>query len=148
MALSSDSIRLRRRMRGRPMTEINVAPFVDVMLVLVVIFMIAAPLLTVGVPVDLPKAAVDPLNDEKEPLIITVDAEGRVYLQETEIEESVLIPRLVAVSEANPDLRVFVRGDRAINYGRVMEVMGLVSEAGFAKVALIAEVPIPETPGQ
>ncbi|MEK9832589.1 MAG: protein TolR [Alphaproteobacteria bacterium] len=148
MALSSDSMRLRRRMRGRPMTEINVAPFVDVMLVLVVIFMIAAPLLTVGVPVDLPKAAVDPLNDEKEPLIITVDAEGRVYLQETEIEESVLIPRLVAVSEANPDLRVFVRGDRAINYGRVMEVMGLVSEAGFAKVALIAEVPIPETPGQ
>ena len=148
MALSSDSMRLRRRMRGRPMTEINVAPFVDVMLVLVVIFMIAAPLLTVGVPVDLPKAAVDPLNDEKEPLIITVDAEGRVYLQDTEIEESVLIPRLVAVSEANPDLRVFVRGDRAINYGRVMEVMGLVSEAGFAKVALIAEVPIPETPGQ
>lgn len=148
MALSSDSMRLRRRMRGRPMTEINVAPFVDVMLVLVVIFMIAAPLLTVGVPVDLPKAAVDALNDEKEPLIITVDAEGRVYLQETEIEESVLIPRLVAVSEANPDLRVFVRGDRAINYGRVMEVMGLVSEAGFAKVALIAEVPIPETPGQ
>lgn len=148
MALSSDSMRLRRRMRGRPMTEINVAPFVDVMLVLVVIFMIAAPLLTVGVPVDLPKAAVDPLNDEKEPLIITVDAEGRVYLQETEIEESVLIPRLVAVSEANPDLRVFVRGDRAINYGRVVEVMGLVSEAGFAKVALIAEVPIPETPGQ
>ncbi|MEK9901057.1 MAG: protein TolR [Rhodospirillaceae bacterium] len=148
MALSSDSMRLRRRMRGRPMTEINVAPFVDVMLVLVVIFMIAAPLLTVGVPVDLPKAAVDPLNDEKEPMIITVDAEGRVYLQETEIEESVLIPRLVAVSEANPDLRVFVRGDRAINYGRVMEVMGLVSEAGFAKVALIAEVPIPETPGQ
>jgi len=148
MALSSDSMRLRRRMRGRPMTEINVAPFVDVMLVLVVIFMIAAPLLTVGVPVDLPKAAVDPLNDEKEPLIITVDAEGRVYLQETEIEESILIPRLVAVSEANPDLRVFVRGDRAINYGRVMEVMGLVSEAGFAKVALIAEVPIPETPGQ
>ena len=148
MALSSDSMRLRRRMRGRPMTEINVAPFVDVMLVLVVIFMIAAPLLTVGVPVDLPKAAVDPLNDEKEPLIITVDAEGRVYLQETEIEESVFIPRLVAVSEANPDLRVFVRGDRAINYGRVMEVMGLVSEAGFAKVALIAEVPIPETPGQ
>jgi len=148
MALSSDSMRLRRRMRGRPMTEINVAPFVDVMLVLVVIFMIAAPLLTVGVPVDLPKAAVDPLNDEKEPLIITVDAEGHVYLQETEIEESVLIPRLVAVSEANPDLRVFVRGDRAINYGRVMEVMGMVSEAGFAKVALIAEVPIPETPGQ
>lgn len=146
MALSSESMRLRRRLRGRPMTEINVAPFVDVMLVLVVIFMIAAPLLTVGVPVDLPQAAVDPLNEEKEPLIVTVDAEGRVYLQESEIAEDVLIPRLVAVSEANPDLRVFVRGDRAINYGRVMEVMGLVSEAGFSKVALIAEVPIPGQP--
>ncbi|CAN0528331.1 MAG: protein TolR [Alphaproteobacteria bacterium] len=146
MALSSEVMRLRRRMRGRPMTEINVAPFVDVMLVLVVIFMIAAPLLTVGVPVDLPQAAVDPLNEEKEPLIITVDAEGRVYLQESEIEQDLLIPRLVAVSEANPDLRVFVRGDRAINYGRVMEVMGLVSEAGFSKVALIAEIPIPGQP--
>jgi biopolymer transport protein TolR len=146
MALSSESMRLRRRLRGRPMTEINVAPFVDVMLVLVVIFMIAAPLLTVGVPVDLPQAAVDPLNEEKEPLIVTVDAEGRVYLQESEIAQDVLIPRLVAVSEANPDLRVFVRGDRAINYGRVMEIMGLVSEAGFSKVALIAEVPIPGQP--
>lgn len=145
MALNSDSMRLRRRLRDGAMTEINVAPFVDVMLVLVVIFMIAAPLLTVGVPVDLPKAAVDPLNEDKEPLIITVDAEGRVYLQESEIEENVLIPRLVAVSQANPDLRVFVRGDRAINYGRVMEVMGMVSEAGFAKVALIAEVPIPNS---
>jgi biopolymer transport protein TolR len=146
MALSSESMRLRRRLRGRPMTEINVAPFVDVMLVLVVIFMIAAPLLTVGVPVDLPQAAVDPLNEEKEPLIITVDAEGRVYLQESEVEQDVLIPRLVAVSEANPDLRVFVRGDRAINYGRVMEIMGMVSEAGFSKVALIAEIPIPGQP--
>ena len=143
MALSSESMRLRRRLRARPMTEINVAPFVDVMLVLVVIFMIAAPLLTVGVPVDLPKAAVDPLNEEKEPLIITLDEEGRVYLQESEVSQDVLIPRLVAVSNANPDLRVFVRGDEAINYGRVMEVMGLVSEAGFSKVARIAEVPIP-----
>ncbi|MFB0921909.1 MAG: protein TolR [Alphaproteobacteria bacterium] len=144
MALSSESMRLRRRLRGRPMTEINVAPFVDVMLVLVVIFMIAAPLLTVGVPVDLPKAAVNPLNEEKEPLIITLDAEGRVYLQESEVEQDVLIPRLVAVSNANPDLRVFVRGDRTINYGRVMEIMGMVSEAGFSKVALIAEIPIPQ----
>ncbi len=144
MALSSESMRLRRRLRGRPMTEINVAPFVDVMLVLVVIFMIAAPLLTVGVPVDLPKAAVNSLNEEKEPLIITLDAEGRVYLQESEVEQDVLIPRLVAVSNANPDLRVFVRGDRTINYGRVMEIMGMVSEAGFSKVALIAEIPIPQ----
>jgi biopolymer transport protein TolR len=148
MVLSSESMRLRRRLRGGPMTEINVAPFVDVMLVLVVIFMIAAPLLTVGVPVDLPKAAVNSLNEDKEPLIITLNAEGRVYLQESEIDEDVLISRLVAVSEANPDLRVFVRGDRAINYGRVMEIMGMVSEAGFSKVALIAEVPIPKSQDQ
>ena len=134
----------RRRGRAQPMAEINITPFVDVMLVLVVIFMIAAPLLTVGVPVDLPKAAVNPLNEEKEPLIITLDAEGRVYLQESEVEQDVLIPRLVAVSNANPDLRVFVRGDRTINYGRVMEIMGMVSEAGFSKVALIAEIPIPQ----
>ena len=86
----------------------------------------------------------NPLNEEKEPLIITLDAEGRVYLQESEVEQDVLIPRLVAVSNANPDLRVFVRGDRTINYGRVMEIMGMVSEAGFSKVALIAEVPIPQ----
>lgn len=143
MALSSESMRLRRRFRRGPVTDINVAPFVDVMLVLVVVFIIAAPLLTVGVPVDLPQASVDPINEEKEPLIVTVDKEGRVYLQEAEIEQSALVPRLIAVANANPDLRVFVRGDREIDYGRVMEVMGLVSEAGFAKVALIAEVPVP-----
>lgn len=147
MALSSESMRLRRRMRRGPVTDINVAPFVDVMLVLVVVFIIAAPLLTVGVPVDLPKATVDPINEEKEPLIVTVDKEGRLFLQEAEIEQAQLVPRLVAVAAANPDLRVFVRGDREINYGRVMEVMGMVSEAGFAKVALIAEVPIPGQQG-
>lgn len=146
MALSSESMRLRRRIRRGPVTDINVAPFVDVMLVLVVVFIIAAPLLTVGVPVDLPQATVDPLNEEREPLIITVDKDGRIYLQEAEIEQSALVPRLEAVSNANPELRVFVRGDRAINYGRVMEVMGLVSDAGFTRVALIAEVPIPGAP--
>ena len=129
-----------RAKRG-PVNDINVAPFVDVMLVLVVIFMVAAPLLTVGVPVDLPEASVKPINQEREPLVITIDKEGRIFLQEAEIEQAVLVPRLIAVSETNNDLRVFVRGDRDLDYGRVMEIMGMVNQAGFTKVALIAENP-------
>ncbi|MFQ5971653.1 MAG: protein TolR [Alphaproteobacteria bacterium] len=144
MAVETQTGRFRRRAKRRTVTDINVAPFVDVMLVLVVIFMIAAPLLTVGVPVDLPKARVDPINEEREPLVVTVDKEGRIYLQEAEIEQEALAPRLAAVSETNPDLRIFVRGDREINYGRVMEVMGLVTDAGFTRVALIAERPLPK----
>ncbi len=138
---SAKFMRLRRQTRPMHMSEINIAPFVDVMLVLVIIFMIAAPLMTVGVPVDLPKANVKAINEEIEPLVVTVDKEGRIYLQETETEIDALVPRLVAVSEANPELRIYIRGDRDIKYGRVMEVMGLVSSAGFTKVALIAETP-------
>ncbi len=133
-----------RRARPGPVNDINVAPFVDVMLVLVIIFMVAAPLLTVGVPVDLPEASVRTLNQEREPLVITIDKEGRIFLQEAEVEQSVLVPRLIAVSQTNSDLRVFVRGDRDIDYGRVMEIMGMVNQAGFTKVALIAENPLPQ----
>ena len=132
-----------RRPYSGPVTDINVAPFVDVMLVLVIIFMVAAPLLNIGVPVDLPKATLKPLNESRDPLVITVDSEGKIFVQEAEVTEDALAPRLRAVSQANPDLRIFVRGDRAVNYGRVMQVMGLVSQAGFSKVALIAEVPLP-----
>ncbi len=138
---SAKFMRLRRQIRPMHMSDINIAPFVDVMLVLVIIFMIAAPLMTVGVPVDLPKAKVKAINEEIEPLVVTVDKEGRIFLQETETEIDALVPRLVAVSEANPELRIYIRGDRDIDYGRVMEVMGLVSSAGFTKVALIAETP-------
>ena len=140
MAVSTPRVERRWwRARHRPMSDINVTPMVDVMLVLLVIFMITAPLLTVGVPIDLPrtKAAVIPGQDE--PLTVTVDAEGRVYLQETEIDLDALAPRLVAIAGNNPDVRIFVRGDRAINYGRVMEVMGSVNGAGFNRVALITE---------
>lgn len=133
---------LRRPHRG-PVTDINVAPFVDVMLVLVIIFMVAAPLVNIGVPVDLPKATLKPLNENQDPLIITVDADGNIFIQEAEITEEALAPRLRAVSQANPDLRIFVRGDRTISYGRIIQVMGLVSQAGFSKVALIAEAPLP-----
>ena len=126
------------------MSEINVAPFVDVMLVLVIIFMIAAPLVTIGVPVDLPDAQAKPINEEIEPLVVTIDMDGRIFLQEAETEIEALVPRLVAVADSNPELRIYIRGDQAIDYGRVMEVMGLVNGAGFTKVALIAEAPKPE----
>ncbi len=132
-----------RRPSSGPVTDINVAPFVDVMLVLVIIFMVAAPLLNIGVPVDLPKATVKPLNESQDPLVVTIDGDGNIFIQEAEVPEEALVPRLRALSQVNADLRIFVRGDRAINYGRVMQVMGMLSQAGFSKVALIAEAPLP-----
>jgi biopolymer transport protein TolR len=120
-----------------PMSEINVTPMVDVMLVLLIIFMITAPLLTVGVRVDLPKTKAQVIADEVEPLAVTINAEGRIFLQETELDLVALARRLVAISGNNPDVRVFVRGDQTINYGRVMEVMGTINAAGFKKVALV-----------
>jgi biopolymer transport protein TolR len=132
-----------RRSRYRPMAEINVTPLVDVMLVLLIIFMVAAPLMTVGVPVDLPRTAATPLNQETEPLTITVDPQGRVFLQETEVPMENLVAQLRAIIGAQPqgapERRIFVRGDRAIAYGRVMEVMGTIAGAGFTRVALLAE---------
>ena len=127
--------------RYRPMSEINVTPLVDVMLVLLVVFMVAAPLLTVGVPVDLPQTQAPPITEPKEPLVITINGEGRIFVQETEIPTEALVPRLQAITGSNPDALLYVRGDRAINYGRVVEVMSLVSTAGFRKVSLIAESP-------
>ena len=125
--------------------EINVTPFIDVMLVLLIIFMVAAPLMTVGVPVDLPRTSATPLNQETEPLTVTVDAENRIFLQETEVSLDALVPQLQAIIRNQPagapERRIFVRGDRAIAYGRVMEVMGTISAAGFSRVALLAEQP-------
>jgi len=133
------------RSRYRPMSEINVTPMVDVMLVLLIIFMVAAPLMTVGVPVDLPRTNATPLNQEQEPLTITVDSQGRIFLQESEVPMENLVPQLQAIMRNQPsdqpERRIFVRGDRAISYGRVMEVMGTVSAAGFSRVALLAEQP-------
>src|SRR5438067_10509817 len=127
--------------RDRPMSEINVTPLVDVMLVLLVVFMVAAPLLTVGVPVDLPQTQSPPITEPKEPLVITINGEGRIYIQETEIPTDSLVPRLQAITSTNPDALLYVRGDRGINYGRVVEVMSLVSTAGCRRVSLIAESP-------
>ena len=130
-----------RRRHTQPMSEINVTPMVDVMLVLLVIFMVTAPLLTVGVQVDLPKVKAGIIQGQDEPLAITVDAEGKVYLQETEVDLESLVPRLSAITSNNPDVRIFVRGDAAINYGRVMEVMGTINAAGYRKVALVTKKP-------
>jgi biopolymer transport protein TolR len=127
--------------RYRPLSEINVTPFVDVMLVLLIVFMVTAPLLTVGVPVDLPKTQAQSIADPDEPLVISVDAEGQIYIQDSEVELNQLVPRLHAITENKPDTRIFVRGDRAIDYGRIMQVMGTVNTAGFQRVALIAELP-------
>ena len=130
--------------------EINVTPLVDVMLVLLVIFMVTAPLMTVGVPVDLPKANAPVMADQEEPLTITVDATGAIYLQETPLELSALVPRLQAITGTNMEARIYVRGDKGISYGRIMEVMGAISAGGFKKVALLSETPpaVPPPPPQ
>jgi len=130
-----------RRSRYVAMSEINVTPFVDVMLVLLIVFMVTAPLLTVGVPVDLPKTTAPSISEQKEPLVVSVAADGRIYLQETATSLDELVARLGAITDNDRDARVFVRGDRNIVYGRVMEVMGALNSAGFSRVALIAELP-------
>jgi biopolymer transport protein TolR len=130
-----------RGIRYRPMAEINVTPFVDVMLVLLVVFMVTAPLLSVGVPVDLPKAPASPLSNPDEPLVISINAKGEIFLQESMIPMENLTARLQAVTGENEDARIFVRGDKGIQYGQVMAVMGSISAAGYRKVSLLAELP-------
>jgi len=122
-----------------PISEINVTPFVDVMLVLLIIFMVTAPLLTVGVQVDLPETSADTLPEETEPLTLTINAKGEIFIQETKIEYEKIISKILAVSNNRTDTRIYVRGDKTINYGRVLEIMGILSGAGFSKVALISE---------
>ena len=123
------------------MSEINVTPFVDVMLVLLIVFMVTAPLLTVGIPVDLPKVKANALTDQKDPIEITVKLDGSVYLGESSVEIDNLIPRLNAITDQNSDARIYVRGDRVVAYGRVMEIMSIINSAGYIKVALVAENP-------
>ena len=127
------------RSSKEPMSEINVTPFVDVMLVLLIIFMVTAPLLTVGVQVDLPESAADSLPDDQEPLTISINSKGEIYIQEHQVTYQKMIPKLLAIAKNRTDTRIYVRGDKNINYGRVLEVMGTLSGAGFSKVALISE---------
>tara|TARA_B100001250_G_scaffold406725_1_gene426264 strand:+ start:384 stop:764 length:381 start_codon:yes stop_codon:yes gene_type:complete len=123
------------------MSDINVTPFVDVMLVLLIVFMVTAPLLTVGIPVDLPKVKASALTDQKDPLEITVKIGGELYLGESKVEVDNLIPRLNAITELNKEARIYVRGDRVVAYGRIMEIMSLVNSAGYTKVALVTQNP-------
>jgi biopolymer transport protein TolR len=129
------------RGRYRPMAEINVTPMVDVMLVLLIIFMVTAPLMTSGVPVDLPKVSAKPVNSDSEPLTVSVNAEGKIFLQDQSIELAELVTKLQAIAQSDQDRRIFVRGDKALAYGRIMEVMGTIIQGGFTKVALLAEQP-------
>ena len=132
----------RRHQRAKVMAEINVTPMVDVMLVLLIIFMVSAPLLTVGVPLDLPQTAAKSLDQDKEPLTLSVQVSGKVFLNNTEIPVEELIPKLKAITEARGGMeeRIFVRGDTKVDYGTVMRVMGRLSAAGFRRVALVTEV--------
>ncbi len=146
----SASMNAGRKARGRsskhrvyqPMSEINVTPFVDVMLVLLIVFMVTAPLLTVGVQIDLPKTEAQQIESTKEPLTISIDRQGRVFLQATDQAVSLeeIVPKLVAITKNRQDERIFVRGDDQASYGSVMKVMGLLNKAGFQKLALVTDV--------
>ncbi len=131
----------KRRKARRQMAEINVTPFVDVMLVLLIVFMITAPLLTAGVQVDLPQSRAASLPGQDEPLSVTIAADGTIYVGESSVELEQLSPRLLAITEENREARIFIRGDRALNYGRIMEVIGTVNAAGFGRVALVSQPP-------
>jgi biopolymer transport protein TolR len=133
--------RHRRRRRG-VMSEINVTPFVDVMLVLLIVFMVSAPLLTVGVPLDLPQSQAKSLEQDREPLTISVNVQGQIFLQNTEIKLEDLVPKLKAITDARGGLdeRIYVRGDKKVDYGAMMRVMGRLSAAGYHRVALVTEV--------
>jgi biopolymer transport protein TolR len=128
-----------RRRRHAPIADINVTPMVDVMLVLLVIFMITAPLLQVGVPVDLPKTSAQQVGGKDEPLVVSVNAKDEIYLGETRYEPDVLATKLKSVHDEKPDQRVFIRGDKTINYGRMMQVMGIVIDSGFRQLGLLGE---------
>src|ERR1700726_312732 len=130
----------RRHRRRSVMSEINVTPFVDVMLVLLIIFMVSAPLLTVGVAIDLPQTQAKSLDQDREPITVTVNDKGQFYLQNTEYKIEELVPKLQAIAKNGGDERIFVRGDKKVDYGTVMRVMGRLSAAGYRRVALITEV--------
>ncbi|MDR0253439.1 MAG: protein TolR [Brucellaceae bacterium] len=129
----------RRRRGGKkaPMSEINITPFVDVMLVLLIIFMVSAPLLTSGVPIDLPDTQAKALNADTQPITVSVNDKGQVYLQETEIDITEVVPKLEAIAKTGYEERVFVRGDKNADYGTVMKVMSRISAAGFKNIGLV-----------
>ncbi len=140
--VSTSNRRFNKRTGGvyQPMAEINVTPFVDVMLVLLIVFMVTAPLLTVGVSIDLPETRAQQLQGDKDPLAISIKTDGSVYLQSTEIAVEELVAKLLAIAENGYQERIFVRGDKNANYGDIMRVMGTISDAGFRRIALVTEL--------
>ena len=143
--VTGSGLRDRGRGRGtrryRPLAEINVTPFVDVMLVLLIVFMVTAPLLVPGVAVDLPKATAKALPQDSKPLEISVDHEGAIFLADTQIAFGELVPRLQAIAGERRDVRIYVRGDRRLDYGQMMQIIGAINGAGFTKVALVSDQP-------
>jgi biopolymer transport protein TolR len=144
-AASGGGGRRKRRRKGTrraPMSEINVTPFVDVMLVLLIIFMVTAPLLTVGVPLELPKTEANALgsNTQKEPLTLSVGKDGKIFLQESEIAFDDIVPKLTAIAKTGFDETIYIRGDKDANYGALMRVMGKISSAGFRRISLVTEL--------
>jgi biopolymer transport protein TolR len=140
MSVPSNGGRAHRRRSRRHhglMSEINVTPFVDVMLVLLIIFMVAAPMLTVGVPIDLPETRADAMNSDTQPITVSVNQQGQIYLQETEIAIDEVVPKLEAIAQTGYEERIYVRGDRAADYGTVMQVMARISSAGFRNLGLV-----------
>jgi biopolymer transport protein TolR len=139
MGASLGTFRSNRKRHSRPMAEINVTPFVDVMLVLLIVFMVSAPLLTAGVPVDLPEAKAKPLTVDKEPITVTIDPAGKIFVKDDEVSMDQLVPKLTQLAGDNGmEERIYVRGDKTANYGAVMQVMGAINGAGFTHIGLIA----------
>jgi biopolymer transport protein TolR len=141
MAGSAGGGRRRRRgRRGGAINEINMTPFIDVMLVLLIIFMVAAPMMTAGVPIDLPQTKAAPLNSDSTPVTLSIKQTGQVFLGETEVTDEAIVGKLAEVAKSGFDERVFVRGDKRVDYGRVAQVMSIVTTAGYKRVALVTEV--------
>ncbi|MBP0614217.1 protein TolR [Jiella mangrovi] len=141
MSMGSGGARRSRRGHSRraPMSEINVTPMVDVMLVLLIIFMVAAPMLTVGVPIELPKTQAKALNSESQPITISVNAKGEVYINDTEIAVDEVVPKLEQIAKTGYQERIFVKGDRSADYGTVMQIMGRINAAGFKNIGLVTD---------
>ncbi|ACB22757.1 biopolymer transport protein TolR [Methylobacterium sp. PvP062] len=131
--------RRRRGRRGGPINEINMTPFIDVVLVLLIIFMVAAPMMTVGVPLDLPQSKAAPLNSDVKPITLSIRQTGQVFLGEDELTDDTIVPKLMETAKTGTEERVFVRGDKRVDYGRVAQVMAIVTGGGFKKVALVTE---------
>lgn len=129
----------KRNSHYHPMAEINVTPLVDVMLVLLIIFMVTSPMMVSGVTVDLPETSTEPVSGQDEPLAVSIDAGGSIYIQEEKIKKTELISKLTAITGEKRDMRIFVRGDKTVDYGKIMDVVGAINAAGFTKVALLTE---------